>query len=185
MIVHTTAIPAKISAGTKSPSYTPIDTFFNALIPTPRGNTSEMNRIPSGNTSAGIVAPENRSIGKYTILVATFIDFTVLQTLAIISPIENMEMRVNNHTPMKISTFPCILYPNATTAQTVKISVEMIAITPLDIVSQASNLVGEHGEQYILRSMPLSLASTNEMGILINALQQIPTVVSATNELEI
>ena len=42
-----------------------------------------------------------------------------------------------------------------------------------------------HGEQYILRSMPLSLASTNEMEILINALQQIPTVVSATNELEI
>lgn len=59
-------------------------------------------RTEAGNTSAGIVAPENNNIGKYSRLVTTFMDFVVLQTAATSSPMENMETIVSTHNRIKI-----------------------------------------------------------------------------------
>ena len=111
---------------------------------------------------------------------ATFMDFAVRHRLATISPMENMEAMVSSHTPMYTSTLPCIRYPNTPTAATVRMKVDSTAITPLAMVSQASSLAGEQGLQYILRRIPCDRLSTMVMGMLINALQQMPTVDSDT-----
>ena len=130
-----------------------MDTFFNVSIPIPSGIHLITARTPAGNTSAGIVAPENSNIGKYKRLVATFIDFVVRHRPATKSPIENIETIVSNHTPIKAKTFPLIRYPKRTAAIVNNI-VEMIAIILLERISQESNLTGEHGLQYILRRIP-------------------------------
>ena len=41
-----------------------MDTDFNSLMPTPRGIHPETALRPAGNTSAGMVALENSSMGK-------------------------------------------------------------------------------------------------------------------------
>lgn len=76
-------------------------------------------------------------------------DFVVLHRLATISPIENMAIIVSNHIPVYRKILPDILYPKKATAATVRIMVEMTAITPLAMVSQAKSLAGEQGLQYI------------------------------------
>ena len=96
---------------------------------------------------------------------------------------ENMEIMVSSHTAIYTKTLPVIRYPKTATAATVRIRVEMTAITPLAMVSQASSLAGEQGLQYIRRRTPWERLSTMVMGMLINALQQIPTVDSDTYEL--
>lgn len=72
---------------------------FKRFIPTPSGRISAKKRNPFGKISAGIVAPEKSSIGKYKRLVATFKDFAVRHKLATISPIENIEIIVKNQNP--------------------------------------------------------------------------------------
>lgn len=81
-------------------SYCPMDADLSILIPTPSGKMSAKNLNPFGNISAGIVAPEKSSIGKYKTLVAMFIDFVVRHKLATVSPIENIEIIVKSHNPM-------------------------------------------------------------------------------------
>ena len=103
-------------------------------------------RTPAGNTSAGIAAPENKSIGKYSRLVAMFMDFVVRQRLAAMRPMENMESMVRSHTAMNTNTFPAIRYPKMTAAA-VRSSVETAAIMLLAMVSQASSRAGEQGLQ--------------------------------------
>ena len=66
------------------------------------------------------------------------------------------------------------------TAAALRINVDTAAITPLQRVSQASSRAGEQGLQYIRRRMPWERSSTMVMGMLMNALQQTPTVDSAT-----
>lgn len=108
---------------------------------------SEKNLNPFGKTSAGTVAPEKSSIGKYRRLVAMLMDLAVLHKLAVKRPMENMAAIVRNHVMMYIKIFPFIVYPKNKTAATVTIKVEIAAITPLAITSDARSLKGEHGLQ--------------------------------------
>lgn len=110
-------------------------------------------RTEVGNTSAGMVAPENNNIGKYSRLVTIFMDFVVLQTAATSSPIENMETIASSHNRIKIRIFPRIRYPQITAAIVNKI-VDTTATTLLERILQASSLAGEHGLQYILLNIP-------------------------------
>jgi len=94
-----------------------------------------------------------------------------------------MEIIVSSQIPIYTKALPDILYWKKATAATVKSMVEMTAITPLAMVSQANSLAGEQGLQYIRLNTPRDRYSTMEIGMLINALQQIPTVERATYEL--
>ena len=54
----------KIIIGKNIPLYCPIDADFKRFIPTPSGRISEKILSAFGKISAGIVAPEKKSIGK-------------------------------------------------------------------------------------------------------------------------
>ena len=108
---------------------------------------SEKNRNPLGKISAGTVAPEKSSIGKYRRLVAMLRDLAVLHKLAVKIPMENIAAIVRNHITMYTKIFPFIVYPKNKTAVIVIIKVEIAAITPLAITSDARSLKGEHGLQ--------------------------------------
>src|SRR5574344_1642642 len=149
--------------GKNTPSYVPIEIFLSVSIPTPSGIHFIIALTGAGNTSAGIVAPENKSIGKYKTLVTILIAFVVRHTPATNNPMENIESMVSNQTRMKTSTFPLIRYPTITAA-IVSRTVEKAATIPLDIISQANILIGEHGLQYILLRIPWSLKSTIVIG---------------------
>ena len=77
MNVQIAVMADKIIIGNIMFSYCPMEADFSKLIPTPNGRISAKNLNPFGKISAGIVAPEKSSIGKYKRLVTMFIDFVV------------------------------------------------------------------------------------------------------------